>query len=321
MRSGIGRTAFGTAALAVGAVALAATAWGKGGGSGGGGGSTTVNTQGVVAFGVGVNDSTRGTYAMSPNGSGLLGLTAQIYPMDVSRGRTPVTVLLSGPAGNNGIYALRADGTGSQATLLSGLALDARFRLDGDAIAYQVVDAAASPVSRTIYVADAVRDVSGDVVGLANATGVYTTTNQIVGLDFSRDGAKIVFAMLHDLWTIRISDGQLTQLTNTSQIEQYPRWSPNDDRIAYHRKDSWGTGIASILTINAGTGAVQTVLSGGNAIYATYPVWSPDSVNLLALTKKNNSPLELYQMSSTGGTAVNVTSGTGLQENTPAWGW
>lgn len=302
----------------VGAAAamLAGTAWaGKVGGGG-----TPISTQGVVAFGVGVNDSTRGTYAMSPNGVGLHRLTSQIYPMDVSRGRTPVTVLVQDTPGFD-IRAQRADGTGSQATLLSGRALDARFRLDGDAIAYQVIDAVASPASRTIYVASAVRDGSGDVVGLANAAGVYTTTNQIVGLDFSRDGTKIVFAVSHDLWTVRISDGQFTQLTNTPQIEEYPRWSPNDDRIAYQRRDSAGTGIASILTINAGTGAVTTVLSGGSSLYATFPVWSPDSANLLALTKRNNSPLDLYQMPSTGGTAVNVTSGTGLQENTPAWGW
>ncbi len=309
------------AAVCAAAVAAALGVAPAGTASAKGGGGTTISTQGVVAFGDGTNSANRGTYAMSPNGSGLHLLTTQIYPMDVSRGNGPVTVLVNGTPGQD-IWAMRADGTGTPALLRTGSSQWPRFSLAGDQIAYVAL---VSAPTKSIFVADVVRDGSGDVTGLGSAVAVYTTNNTIAGIDFSRDGSTIVFSSASDLWTVRLSDGQVTQVTNSTTVEEYPRWSANGDVIAYQRRATSGTGIADIVTRNMTSGATTVVVAGGNSFSAlgtsTGPCWSPDSANLLFVGYGNNRPVDLYQVPSTGGSVTNVTSGTSVQPNTPAWGW
>lgn len=312
----------GGAVLAAGTGFVGTASAGKPGGGGGGGG-TPISTAGVVAFGDGTSNPTRGTYAMSPAGAGVHRISTLIYPLDVSRGRTPVTVLVNGDvSAQTDIVAMRADGSGSAAVILSGNVGQARFSVGGDRIAYhRVDDATVLPWVRSICVADVVRDGAGDVVGTANAAAVYTSTNRIDGLDFTRDGSKIAFSMTSDLWTVRLSDGQLTQLTNTTTIETYPRCSANDDRIVYQRRATSSTTIGDILTRDATTGATTVVFTGSTALYPSYPCWSPDSTNVLVVAGGKNKSVDLYQIPAAGGSAVNVSSGTGIQENTPAWGW
>jgi len=324
MRSGkIGRRSFVGASMVVGAFLVAGTPWGKGGGGGGGGG-TPISTSGVVAFGDGTNSTNRGTYAMSSTGSGLHPLTTQIYPMDVSRGVGPVTVLVNGAPGQD-IWAMHADGTGTPVQLRTGSSQAPRFSLDGGHVAYVAIVGTPAPSSKSIFVADVIRDGDGDVASIANDAAVYTTSNTIAGVDFSREGSKIAFSTAGDLWTVRLSDSQVAQITNTSTIEEYPRWSANDDRIAYQRRASSGTGVADIVTRDMTTGATVVVVSGGTSFFAlgtsTGACWSPDSTNLLFVGYGNNKPVDLYQVGSTGGSATNVTSGTSVQPNTPCWGW
>jgi Tol biopolymer transport system component len=316
----IGRWTAAGAAMFAGGLAVVGTASGKGGGGGGGGG-TPISTIGVVAFGDGTNSANRGTYAMSPNGSGLHQLTTQIYPTDVSRGVGPVTVLVNGTAGQD-IWAMHADGSGTPVLLRSGSFQSPRFSLAGDRIAYVALTTAPT---KSIFVADVVRDGGGDVASIENAVAVYTTSNVVAGIDFSRDGSKIVFSTAGDLWTVRLSDGQVAQITSTSTVEEYPRWSANDDRIAYQRRATTGTAIADVVTRDMTSGATTVVVSGGNSFFAfgtsTGPCWSPDSTNLLFVGYGNNKPVDLYQVGSTGGAATNVTTGTSVQPNTPCWGW
>ncbi len=319
------------AVLAAAAVVLAGTAWAGKGGSGG----TPISTQGVVAFGVAVTDSTRGTYAMNPDGSGLNKLTTQIYAMDISRGRVPVTVLVHGAAAFTDVYAMRADGTGSPALLVSGSAGDARFSLDGERIAYRSVVVVSPPGAQpvvtvwSIYTADVVRDGTGDVTGIANVSTVWTGPRPVTGLDFSRDGTRIVCALDtnpgFDLFVLHLGDGTLEQVTNTPEIETRPRWSPQDDRIAFLRLAVAGSNVNSLLTIDYVTRTTKTILAGGSSQYASNGgaglCWSPGATNLLTLVGGRNKPLDLYQFPAAGGSGVNVTGGINLSPLAPCWGW
>jgi hypothetical protein len=305
------------AALGTGGAALA-----KGGGGGAGG--TTVETTGVVAFGDGTQNPTRGTWAMSPDGSNLHKLSSQIYPMDVSRNRARVTVLLNATPGL-GLCAMRADGTTSPVELIPSTThvLDARFSLDGAHVLYRAMDASTTPATSRVTLADVVADGNGDVTGLANASVFYSTQSFVQGMDLSRDGTMIVASMTGGLWTVRISDGATQQLTSTSATDKYPRWSPVDDRVVFTRYANSGIAVADLMTVDAGTHVVRTVVSGNTNFYADqFSAWAPDGVNLLFQANKKNVGTDLYQIpSAASGSPVSVTSGSGIQENVLAWGW
>ena len=246
-------------------------------------------------------------------------LTTYIYPTDVSRGAGPITILVNGlRARTSG--RMRADGRARPSCCAPG-SQSPRFSLDGARIAFGTVSVG-SPTTYTISTADVVRNGSSEVTGLTNTQVVWSGTTQTRGLDFSRDGTRIVFSASSgggnwDLFILTLSSGIVAQLTSTSELEQYPRWSPIDDRIAYHTLPSGGSAVGSLRTIDATTSAVKTVLSGTSKHYATMPCWSPDATNLLALVKQ----ADLYQFPSSGGSGVNVTGGTSLGPNMPCWGW
>ena len=122
----------GAVVLVVGTGLAAPASAGK---PGGGGGGTPISTGGVVAFGDGTSTANRGTYRMSPTGAGLGLLSTRIYPMDVSRGNGPVTVLVNGTPGQD-IWVMHADGTGTPVQLRTGSSQSPRISLDGAHVAY-----------------------------------------------------------------------------------------------------------------------------------------------------------------------------------------
>jgi len=273
---------------------------------------------------------------MSPDGSGetLLspsGATWTSY--DVSRGHAsaPVTVL-AGADGARSIYAVPADGSGT-ATLLyqataPATAHTARFNHAGTRIAF-IGNNGVAPVVFTIYGADVVRGSGGEVTGIANVAALYQTSSQLFrGLDYSPDGTKIVFTMAYDLWVLNLSSGNASQLTSTSQVEAWPRWSPDGSAIACERWPT-ATGMGQdgvIVTVNPSSGSqtvVTTKKNGGlSAAYLSYPCWSQDS-GVLLYYAHDSSKADLWQVASNGsGKAVNCTNdGASTQESYPAWGW
>jgi TolB protein len=62
--------------------------------------------------------------------------------------------------------------------------------------------------------------------------------------EWSHDGKSIAFADNvcgtcdeSDLWVLKLTDGKLTQITDTSENELFPDWSPDDKWLAYERAD------------------------------------------------------------------------------------
>jgi hypothetical protein len=306
----------------------------SGGGGGGGSGGGPLDNSGVVLF-TGPTASP-GVYACSPDGSNkrLLSPSGETWTSyDVSRGHAsaPVTVL-AGTDNARRICAIAADGSSSPVLLYQAtspaVAHTARFDFAGTRIAF-IGASGVAPVVFTIYVADVVRGSAGEVTGITNVAALYQTSSQLFrGLDWSPDGSKIVFTMTYDLWLLDVSTGTASQLTSTSEVEAWPRWSPDGDHIACEQwpsATSMGNG-GVIVTVDPSSGAetvVTTKKNGGiAAAYLSYPSWSSDSGVLLYHAHDSNKS-DLWQVASNGsGKAVNATNdGATTQENYPAWGW
>lgn len=308
----------GAVALSLGFAAAPGVTAAGGAGRGGG-----VSTEGVVIVCDGTSAPTRGTYRMNPDGTGLTRIATDIYANDVTRGQAMMTVLMN--AGMD-IQALRADGVGGSLSIYSSPENDAwlRFSPDGARLAFRT---SGSGLPYTVRTADVLRDGSGNVTGLVNLQTVWTAPGQIWGLDFSRDGTMLVVAMSNasgsDLYALHLGDSSVEQVTFTAEREEYPRWSPADDRIAYVARANSGSSIGSLRTIDYTTRAVVTVVAGRSASYVPYTgygaAWSPGATHLL--TAISGKASDLWQFPSTGGTGVNVTTGTSLQLTMPCWGW
>ncbi len=313
--------------LAMGLLVVGLAAAIPGGVALGGGPSSPppISTQGVVVYAQTNGAATDGTYAMTPTGTGITRVTTLKVPTDVSRGQFPVTILIQ--QGTHDFYAQRADGVGSPVLLLQSPAnvSQPRFSPDGSRIAYvTVLSWAPDPYTATISTADVVRSPAGDVIGLANTQVVLSSSTPVTGgIDFSRDGTRIVFASdtpSSDLFVLDLSSGLVEQITNTPTMETHPRWSPVDDRIAFDRGD-FGSTITSVLTIDYATRAVTTVVAGTTRLQASRPCWSPGATNLLAKVGGTKQAPGLYQFPSRGGSGVYVSGGASALPQSPCWGW
>jgi Tol biopolymer transport system component len=82
---------------------------------------------------------------------------------------------------------------------------------------------------------------------------------------WSPDGTRIAFIQNGDVWTMRISDGTVAQVTNTpAQEEATPSWSPDSTQLSFAAKGN--------LSIVAATGgAPQVLLSTGRD---SFPNWT-----------------------------------------------
>jgi Tol biopolymer transport system component len=91
---------------------------------------------------------------------------------------------------------------------------------------------------------------------------------------------KVVFssgrAADFDIWCLDLKTGSLTQLTQGRHINDYPRWSPRGDLIAFTRlvEDS----ISSIWVMDPDGGNQRQVTSG---IFCRAPSWHPDGQTLV----------------------------------------
>ncbi len=136
---------------------------------------------------------------------------------------------------------------------------------------------------------------------------------------WSPDGEQIAFSDNDEngdtnLFTIRLKDGAIEQLTDYAGTEQHPGWSPDGRSIVYVGNQN---GMDELWVYELATGAVRTVpmdvLSG-----ISYPVWSPDG-KWIAFLAQDAGGLASFVVNDKGGAARRVGPGSKFANWGPAW--
>jgi Tol biopolymer transport system component len=263
--------------------------------------SPLVVSNGVIAFG----DGAAGIRTIEPDGSGLSVVDDSLageYGPDWSPDGTRIALYgyPPGPAGNDDIYVMDADGTGlrdlttSPADVTSGSSERIpNWSPDGTKIAYQGEDG--------LYVVNA--DGSGQASKIAN--GGWAS--------WSPDGTRIAFAGNDGVFVMNSDRTGLTQLTS-GPADDFPAWSPDGTKIAFVRSPG---SQATIYIMNAdGTDQMkvaEVVQTGGSA-----PVWSPDG-SKLAFDGLQNGSWDIYVVNADGTGFKDLTADPKSDENSPVW--
>ena len=129
-----------------------------------------------------------------------------------------------------------------------------------------------------------------------------------ISLDVSPDGQQIAFDLLGDLYTIPITGGQATPLTQGMEFDATPRWSPDGSTIAFISDRDGGDNLWVISPDGSGlrklTKEVDSALGS--------PEWMPDGEYIVtrrygpypsAENYLTNVPLWMYHVNGGSGSA------------------
>jgi TolB protein len=132
---------------------------------------------------------------------------------------------------------------------------------------------------------------------------------------FSPNGDTVAFSLEQggntDLYSMALSSGQISQLTNAPSIETAPSYSADGSQIAF---ESDRSGTQQIYVMSA-SGGEATRISSGDGRYST-PVWSPRG-DLVAFTKQNGGRFHIGVMR-TDGSEERLLTSSYLDEG-PTW--
>lgn len=144
-------------------------------------------------------------------------------------------------------------------------------------------------------------------------------------LTWSPDSTHLAYAANFngnwDIWTSRISDGQLTRLTDSISDDLHPDWSPDGTQIVFNRTDD--TGLLEIFVMDADGDNVRQ-LSNDRDGAVMYPRWSPNGddivffindgyeADIFVMTAKGNNIRQLTTDSAVDRVAVFSPDGTAI---------
>ena len=154
-----------------------------------------------------------------------------------------------------------------------------------------------------------------DIASVTSQALAELSGNMTFAPRFSPDGGTVVFSLSQDgntdLYSMQLSSGQTTQLTNAPSIETAPSFSPDGSRIVF---ESDRSGNQQLYIMPAG-GGEATRISFGEGRYGT-PVWSPRG-DMIAFTKQNAGRFHIGVMR-TDGSEERLLTASFLDEG-PTW--
>ena len=142
-------------------------------------------------------------------------------------------------------------------------------------------------------------DAGGSGLPLEASRTADFTTNRVswMSLDVSRDGQRIVFDMLGDLYTLPITGGVATAISQGLAFDSQPRFSPDGRRVVFVSDRSGADNVWIMSLDGRDTVQVSNRLSGA----FISPTWTPDG-NYVVVSR---GQLWLYDVS--GGTGTQLT--------------
>ena len=127
---------------------------------------------------------------------------------------------------------------------------------------------------------DTTPDLRQEGLPLAPGRTISTSFNEgsWISVDVSPDGQTLVFDFLGDLYTMPITGGTATPLTQGMAFDGQPRFSPDGTRVVFTSDRSGGEGVHIISLDMSDT--VQ-LTSGKSSAYQS-PEWTPDGNYVIA---------------------------------------
>jgi hypothetical protein len=137
--------------------------------------------------------------------------------------------------------------------------------------------------------------------------------------DFRPDGSALAFSSRRDgnweLFSLDLTTGQLSQLTNAAGFHAHPSWSPDSSFIAY---ESYEDGRFSICIVSAAGG--KSVWCGPEKLEAFEPDWIPlDPGRVLAFTGRSGLQTDIYTINLDTLEITNLTNTPALDERNAAF--
>jgi len=136
----------------------------------------------------------------------------------------------------------------------------------------------------------AARNVSISIHGdLPQVRPHYTKVNpaQIRQFGLSPTGARAVFEVRGDLYTVPTDQGDIRNITRSTAVaDRDPSWSPDGTSIAYFSDESGEYELC--IRRQDGQGAVRRIRLDAAPTYYYEPIWSPDGTRIAYTDKKLN---------------------------------
>ncbi len=107
---------------------------------------------------------------------------------------------------------------------------------------------------------------------------INTETGTWMNLDVSPDGQTIVFDLLGDIYTIPISGGEATNITNSMAWDMQPRFSPDGRQLVFTSDQGGGDNIWIMNT----DGSEARAVTDEKFRLLNSPAWSPDGEYIVA---------------------------------------
>ncbi|HCT51476.1 MAG TPA: amidohydrolase, partial [Balneola sp.] len=124
-----------------------------------------------------------------------------------------------------------------------------------------------------------------------------------IALDVSPDGETIVFDFLGDLYTMPISGGEATQITEGMQFDSQPRFSPDGKKVVFISDASGGEGVWTI-DLSSEDMEKKQITKGKSNEYQS-PEWAPDGKYIIASKNSpGNHKIWMYHVDGGSGTAL-----------------
>ena len=115
------------------------------------------------------------------------------------------------------------------------------------------------------------------------------TEGSWISVDVSPDGSTLVFDLLGDIYTMPITGGRATPLTQGMAFDAQPRFSPDGTKIVFTSDRSGGEGVWTMSLDMTDT----TQISRGKTDKYDSPEWTPDG-NYIVVTRGMN--LHMYHV-------------------------